>query len=50
MIRNLGGWWQVYGWPIEHIATANTREDAEMVRDALEALAESTGTKEPTND
>lgn len=50
MVRSLNGEWQVYGWHIEHVALCSTREDAEMVRDALEALADSTGIKEPTND
>ena len=50
MIRTLNGEWQVYGWHIEHVAMCSTREDAEMVRDALEVLADATGIKEPTND
>lgn len=50
MVRQLVRGWQVYGWPLEHAALCDTREDAEMVRDALEALADSTGIKEPTND
>jgi len=43
MIRQLVRGWQVYGWPIEHVAMCDTREDAEMVRDALEALAQLSG-------